>query len=256
MSTIRQVIRQPESTVETRAALQACMLDGIVCTSVAFTALGSHAQELRSGAAVPVGSVEYVREAMRVAGLIEPENMSYPAALDRFLHREINRRAAGQVIGNWFVKPVTTKAFTGFVFDTMQDPITLDEHDREQYDAFMDLSPDTEVWLSEPVRWVSEVRYYVTSGVIKGSDRYDPDGADDAPLPDVAVVNEALEALKSARGASVTCSIDMGVLSTGETALVEVNDGWAIGLYGSALRSKDYLELLIARWQQICEMTP
>ncbi len=48
-------------------------------------------------------------------------------------------------------------------------------------------------------------------------------------------------------------ALDVGVLSDGETALVEVNDGYAPGYYGrvSPARACAYLELLAARYVQV-----
>ena len=43
--------------------------------------------------------------------------------------------------------------------------------------------------------------------------------------------------------------IDFGLLSTGETALVEMNDGFALGAY--AISARDYTDLLIARWEEL-----
>ena len=40
---------------------------------------------------------------------------------------------------------------------------------------------------------------------------------------------------------------DVGVLSSGETALVEVNDAFSIGIY--SIPKEVYAELLIARWK-------
>lgn len=249
------LIRQPDGTpVECRAVAQAAMLldSPVRVMTLPIEELASRAADLRSGAALPVGTVEYVRAAMQAAGLAEPANMSYPPALNPFLRRDVTQLRAGTVLGTWFVKPVATKTFTGFVFDTMLDPDALDADDREQYDAFMALPPDAPVWVCEPVKWLSEVRYYVLNGRIIGQGRYDPSGADDAPLPDPIVVDAALAALVAAKGHSLTCALDMGVLATGSTACVEVNDAWAIGLYGNALHPKDYLEFLITRWKQIC----
>ena len=39
----------------------------------------------------------------------------------------------------------------------------------------------------------------------------------------------------------------------GKTVLVEVNDAWAIGLYGRALDPKDYLNFLGNRWKTIVQ---
>lgn len=43
--------------------------------------------------------------------------------------------------------------------------------------------------------------------------------------------------------------IDFGVLDDGRTALVELNDGYALGNYG--LAAEAYLALCIARWEQL-----
>jgi hypothetical protein len=43
--------------------------------------------------------------------------------------------------------------------------------------------------------------------------------------------------------------IDFGLLSSGETALIELNDGYSLGSYD--LDSADYTDLLIARWEEL-----
>lgn len=220
---------------------------------------GGAIAELAAGRMLPVGSVEFVRRAMALAGKPEPQNMSYPDALRDHLLRDVRRLRAGLVLGHWFVKPTTTKAFTGFVFDTFTDPASLGDHDREQHDAFMALGADEPVWVSEPVTFVSEVRYYVLDGRVLGSARYDDhdDGqgqdrcAVPSPMPDIETVNSMIERMSADREAPIAYALDAGVLSTGETALVEANDAWALGYYSGSLSHEDYLRMLWARWQQI-----
>lgn len=43
--------------------------------------------------------------------------------------------------------------------------------------------------------------------------------------------------------------MDFGVTDKGETVLIEVNDGFSIGLYG--LFHIDYAKLLSARWAEL-----
>ena len=43
--------------------------------------------------------------------------------------------------------------------------------------------------------------------------------------------------------------IDVGVLSSGETALIEVNDAFSIGIY--SMPKEVYAELLITRWNEL-----
>ena len=248
---------QISSSVERKAVIHAALLEDILVQTIGIESLDRHSDKLRSGSLIPVGSVEYVRAALQAAGLSEPPNMSYPVALDDFLHRRVRLGRAGEVLGTWFVKPQQTKAFTGFVFDTMTDPEKLNPHDKEQHARFIALDARSLVWISEPVKWLSEVRYYLDHGQVVGSARYDADGADAAPLPDPDVVGAAVSEMTSTLRPDLICALDMGVLDSGETALIEVNDFWAIGLYGRAMPSKVYLDMLVRRWQQICaDATP
>jgi len=43
--------------------------------------------------------------------------------------------------------------------------------------------------------------------------------------------------------------MDFGVLSSGESALVEANDGYALGAY--KISSAAYSELLFSRWREL-----
>jgi hypothetical protein len=62
-------------------------------------------------------------------------------------------------------------------------------------------------------------------------------------------VRDAVAAYQSSGVAPAGYGIDFGVLSTGETALVEVNEGYGLGSYG--LDDAAYADLIIARW---CEL--
>lgn len=250
------LILQAPSTHETRAirlAAVAADAGGYLVGNATLEGLASARQQLQEGA-LPVGSVEFVREAMRIAGIKEPANLSYPNGCEPFLGRKIHERRAGSVVGQWFVKPRQTKLFNGFLFDTMQDPDTMDQHDREQYDIFMGLHEDTPVMLSEPVRFISEWRYYVdpVQGQPVGCARYDPDGAEDEPRPCQQVVADFIQKVDLKH----PYAADFGVTDDGQTVLVEVNDFWALGLYHGpeTLSAKNYLRLLQARWQTLCNL--
>ncbi len=195
---------------------------------------------------MPVGSVEFVRDAMQVAGVDEPEGISYPEPLRPFLGRDVFKARAGSVLGRWFVKPVRTKVFNGFVFDTRMPRTALSVHDVEQYDAFMAIPERELVWLSDPVEFKSEWRYYVRGKRIVASARYD-DQPDEAPTPDESVVQQMVAALPFDH----PCAVDAGVLESGQTVLVEVNDAWALGLYGNCMPEVEYLDFLAERWASI-----
>lgn len=242
------VLRQKDTgTSEARAVGQAAMLTDTPVISVDVTSLPSHADALANGA-LPVGSVEFVIEAVHVLGCEEPGPLSYPDCLAPLLRREVRLGTLGDLCSRSFVKAVRTKLFTGFVWDPVGQ---VSEHDAEQLAILSWLPAGTPVWTAQPVEFLSEWRYYVCSGELLGLGRYDRHGADNAPSPDQDVLAAAIAAFGASADAPVSYAIDLGVLSTGETALVEVNDGFALGLYGRSLRPVDYLRLLTARWRQI-----
>jgi hypothetical protein len=189
---------------------------------------------------LPIGSVEFFREGLQRQGARVPAPIDYPLSLERFLHRHIERltlKDAAMRAGVW-VKPCAEKAF---------DPGTPG--------ALLEsgIDPDAPVWVSDTVDWLCEYRCYVCRGQALWMHRYDPDGADHAPEPSLDAVRQMI-ALYTASGESpVGYGLDVGVLSTGETALVEVNDGYGLGYYGpiETVRAKGWLALLAARYQQL-----
>ena len=243
------VLRQNTSTAEGRAVGLACTLLDLPVQTVSLGALRNHRVELAAGA-LPVGSVEFVREAMGVLGVAEPAPLSYVAEIQPLLGRQVRMLALDQVRGTQFVKPVQTKQFTGFVWTESAPDSQYNEHDLEQLQVLRALPQDTMLWVADPVVFQCEWRYYVLDGRVLGAARYDPDGAEDAPSPAGDVLEAALIAMGRAPGAPVAYALDLGVLADGRTVAVEINDAWAIGLYGGALGPRDYLQLLAARWRQ------
>ncbi|MEJ8837802.1 ATP-grasp domain-containing protein [Ramlibacter sp. AN1133] len=242
----RSVLLQSVQSAEIRAVRTAGLLDDLAIASADMEQIPSFRAQLESGEMMPVGSVEFVSEAMSVAGIEPPQPPGFPASLQSWLHRTVARTSVGKLASltaRTFVKPVATKVFNGFVFDPADDA-ALDEHDREQLALLRRLDPATEVWTSPVVSFTSEWRYYVCGGRVIGEARYDPDGADDAPAPERAQVDAAI----AAYGALAPYSLDMGVLASGETALVEIHDAWALGLYAHALTPRVYYRMLRDWW--------
>jgi hypothetical protein len=242
------IILQNVNSSEVRAARTAIMLSNEHrATNCSLENLPTLRGELRLGA-VPIGSVEFVRAAMEQVSIAEPPNLSYPPGCEPFLHRNVRLMPAGSIMGRWFVKPRTTKAFTGFVYDSEQSPAALDEHDRQQREMLLALPKDTPVFVCEPIQFQSEWRYYIQGRRIIGQARYDDEVDENAPAPQLDVVNACIQVL----GIDHPYALDFGVLSNGRTALVEANDAWALGYYQGSMLPKRYLDLLIERWQIIC----
>lgn len=191
-----------------------------------------------------VGYVPVVLGALHQLGVPAPEPNDYPACLAHLLRRRVWQSTVGEVsdavhdgrFGSAFVKPRgRLKHFTGLVVDSPADLWHLGGTSRRQG-----------VLCSDVVGWRSEFRYFVIDGRVAGARSY---AGDAGIVPDQEVVREAVSTLVASGEAPAGFGIDLGVLSTGETALVEMNDGFALGSYG--LEDELYTDLVIARWREL-----
>lgn len=247
---------QSPSNEESRAVAMAAMLQ-TPSVPVRYCALEHlpQAEGLRQFD-LAVGSVEFMREVFTRLGVPEPENLSYPLALRSFLLRpvfEINHWSdamdpALALGAEFFVKPKNLKRFTGFVAG--RSPQAMDSHDAEQFEIFRHCQEP--MWVSPVVTFQCEWRFYIQQGQVIGAGRYDPEGADDAPVPDRTVVQAAVDAFT---GAPCAYSLDFAVDEFGQTILVEGNDAWALGLYDKALSARDYATFLKLRYQEIVRLS-
>ena len=190
------------------------------------------------------GSIPVVLGALRQLGVEPPEPNDYPRCLARHLHRRVWTSTIRQVtaiilndeLHPVFVKPIgRMKRFTGAVV-----------HTRDELWRFQGASLRLPVFCSEPVDWLTEHRAYVASGKIVGIKHYlgDPDVELDED-----VVAAAVAELENSNEAVAGYALDFGVLSTGVTALVEMNDGFSLGSYD--LDPSAYTDLITARWMEI-----
>ena len=91
---------------------------------------------------------------------------------------------------------------------------------------------------------------YVVGQDIIAVDHY---GGDATVVLDRSVVAEAVITYRRSGEAPAAYGIDFGVLATGETALVECNDGYALGAYQIA--APLYAELLFERWRELVSLS-
>ncbi|MFN3197151.1 MAG: ATP-grasp domain-containing protein [Bradymonadia bacterium] len=176
------------------------------------------------------GSIPMVHAALQALGITPPPTDDYPQALRGCLHRKVWRtRLRDPSVDGCFVKPVKLKKFTGRVLHGRPDPFYFGGGGR-----------NTEIWASDVVEWVSEYRCFVAHGHLLGHRWYSGDTDVDINLD---VVREAIALHTEAPWGY---ALDFGVLSTGETALVEYNQGYSLGDYG--LDPELYLQVLEAFW--------
>jgi len=201
--------------------------------------------------ALVVGGILPVRTAVERLGYHPPENVDYPESLKPFLCRTVTRSTIREahrlcvddrVDPPKFIKPVTGhKEFDGHIIACYRDLIRTA--------GWLQQAPDTEVWVSDVVEWKSECRYFVNRGQVVGVGHYK---GDPLTLPNGHVVRHAVREYEASGEAPVAYTIDFGVLQSGDTALVEVNDGFAFGVYG--LNALKHARMLEDRWSQMVDL--
>ncbi len=190
------------------------------------------------------GNLGAMHGAMKQLGIAIPPPNDYPRSLTAFLHRRIWKSTLAAVEDDVnsgrrravFAKPATRrKNFTGRVFASSADFACIGIASRRQ-----------EVWCSEVVEWRAEYRVYVMGIEPIAVGNYD---GDPTVRLDMEAVGAVLRAYRASREAPSAYGIDFGVLGTGETALVEANDGYALGAY--TIAAAPYTDLLIERWKEL-----
>lgn len=190
---------------------------------------------------VVVGAVPFVKAALRALGQDLPVPNPYPLPLRTYLRRPVEIRPMKDALARIergtpsFIKPADRwKSFTGCVPADGRD-VRLNGASRSQ-----------NVWVSAPVRFVSEWRAYVLHGEVSHLAWYD---GNRELRPDEQLIARAVQEYVGS-GAPVGFVIDFGVLDSGETALVEANDGFSIGAY-EGVSPLLYARLVSLRWQQL-----
>lgn len=189
------------------------------------------------------GDIDAMHGAMQQLNIPTPIPNDYPESLHSLLGRRIWKSTLGEIEQQFlcedtpplFIKPCANrKSFTGKVIESYSDFMCLHN-----------LSKRQKIWCSEIVSWLAEFRVYVIDRQIVGIDFYA--GNSNLTL-DLDVINKAVLTYYNAPSAY---SIDFGILETGQTALIECNDGYALGAYH--LTAATYTNLLISRWSELLQ---
>ena len=185
------------------------------------------------------GGVPHVVAALNMLGVPIPEVQDYPLSLFRFLGRHIKTSTIGYLrqrgsLVPVFVKPRGgTKLFNDFTYTgSIEDQIRLNTFDG-----------DTKIWESDVVNFVSEYRVLIHQGLIFACRHYK---GDCSVFPNLDVATQAIQRFKDA---PVGYSLDLGITDDGRTLLVEINDAWALGCYGTP--SIPYTEMVVNRWKEM-----
>lgn len=195
------------------------------------------------------GDIDVMLLAMKRLGISYSYD-DYPSILRPYLRRRIWESTLGEVrkrlfndlgheveLGlNWFIKPKDKlKKFTGFVCETIDDL---------QY--CNNAGNQTKIWCSDPVVFIDEFRCYFRKDTRPVIGCYKEDFDEKNRIK----VQQFLDSLILGREFPEAFALDLGILSTGEVALVEMNDAFSLGLY-KGCPENFYVECLIARWEEL-----
>lgn len=194
---------------------------------------------------IVIGCVQSCELFFYECGVEPPKYLGYPPELKQYLNREINIIKVGDLPTSfpYFIKPKDgVKLFTGTLVENKNQLKILNE----QYPV----TAETELYISEPVNFLSEYRCFIHKGILKGIQWY---AGDFKIFPDIAIIENMIKSYKSA---NVSYTLDVGVMNYGNsslttTTLIEVNDMWAIGSYG--FDGKKYVRMTIDRFQEIAK---
>ena len=105
------------------------------------------------------------------------------------------------------------------------------------------ISDGTNIVCSEPVKWVTEYRIPVINKIPRDYCNYFGN-------PDIQVDKSAVQnMIDDWTDSPKAYCLDVGVLDTGETALIEINDAFSCGSY--SMSAETYGDLLTTRWNEL-----
>jgi hypothetical protein len=205
-----------------------------------------------------IGSVQATVYFLKLLEIDAPKYLGYPKELEPFLDRKIRLTTLREYLTKpfhgfpfltkspdeldlfngipFFIKPAhEIKKFTGSLVETRSELSILVN--------VLGCGVDDQVYVSEPVNFLSEWRCFIQGGKLQGIQYY---AGDYRKYPNTGVIDDIAELYKDS---PIAYTLDVGVLDNGITALVEVNDMWAIGSYG--FNQKKYVESSILRFKEI-----
>lgn len=195
---------------------------------------------------VVYGHIQAVKQALAQIGVEPPKEVSIPDSLKSYTKRNVWFTTLGEVKAldferkPVFIKPSKLqKIFTGFVLNSYR-----------ALEKVHGLPDDFELLASDVVQFKSEWRFYVLAKEIVGVGHYH---GDPTWFPNPTVAQFIIEDWAEQ---PIAYSIDLGALGQDrysmDTALVEVNDSFALGNYG--IPSVVYAKMIEARWFEMVGM--
>lgn len=167
---------------------------------------------------IPIGSVEFVTEYLKVYHNKTPKPINIPEQLFIYAGREILNGTEKDIIETKFVKS--------------NDKI-------KSFTEICDTAPEGRYQISDVIEIDSEWRVFVHKGVITGLNNY---SGDFCMFPDIDTIKNMVSDFKTA---PVAYTLDVGI-SGDRTVIIEVHDFFSCGLYGFTDHKK--LPFMFSQW--------
>lgn len=198
-----------------------------------------------------IGSVEATNVFFKECGIEVPKYLGYPECLKSYLGRKIIETKVKDLTNEfpYFIKPKNdVKLFTGTLVEN--------ENQLKLFKTQYPVSEDTELYLSEPLNFISEYRCFVHKNELQGIHWYK---GNFKIFPTYQAIEEMIRTYKL-ENSPISYTLDVGVvppsnhssINKTNTVLIEVNDFWAIGGYG--FDGKKYVRMTIDRFQEIAKL--
>lgn len=172
---------------------------------------------------IPIGTVEFVHTYLGESSqAFKPLNIPKVLQKEEFLLREIKIGSILDVHVGDFVKS-NTKIKSGIE----PQVITSSDH---LWNVQCTIPSCDELFISKPIDIVSEWRIMVMLGKVVGCQNYD---GDFFKFPDVEKIKKMAYLLGTVMPKKAY-TLDVGILKTGETVVIECHDFYSVGLYGFA----------------------
>ena len=168
---------------------------------------------------IPIGSVEFVQEYLKIYHDIEIKPINIPEELFPFCERTIINGTEKDIIGEKFVKS--------------NDKI-------KSFTEITDEAPPGNYQISDLIDIESEWRTFVYKNELVGIQNY---SGNFKIFPDVEKIETII---KNYKNAPITYTLDVAILENGKTDIVEIHDFFSCGLYGFSDRK--ILPFMFSRW--------
>lgn len=186
---------------------------------------------------IPIGDIEFVRNVMILK--YNPKFIEQPIEIPTYLQTSEFLKRTYKVVkwneiprtGKWFLKDASKLKYLSvltdmefFINDEMFDYVP-----KTKFDASLSLPKSDDYIISTPYQIESEYRVYVINNKIVSIVNYSNTAG---PLPDIKLINRAVELIKSNEEYLKSYSIDVMVGPKG-TAIIEIHNFASLGLYST-----------------------